>query len=404
MITQTINLNMVPGAVCPVIHVNQYDNDSGALRFNLFQGSAFQIPSGSSVVINGTKPDGYGFSYSASFSGNVVTADLTQQMTAVAGEVKCELRITKDSDVIGTQNFTLMVEPAALDDSTIISDSDIPAIANAEQYAAEAAQSAAQAASTLSSAVKYSDLVNNATYTGAAGAKALDAKMGKTLADAIDNKMNVTMGAANNPTLKFGVGSNADPTVNPHIELRRAGASGSYALSLMYYDSEGSTTGNTVQLVSPTGDVLPTLAPKNHAGSSAATYGGGTASSYGHVKLSDSYTSSGGAAANSVGASSKALVDAYNALDGADVKGAILAGSGSATFTIGSESNVGVVIANRNSNTSWSVSLVSTYATAVAQVAAGSTPPVSIAVNTSTRVVTVTNNTSYATGVIFITR
>lgn len=51
--------------------------------------------------------------------------------------------------------------------------------------------------------------------------------------------------------------------------------------------------------------------PKNHA-STATTYGLGTTSNYGHVKLSDSYTSSGGAASNGVAASSKALVDCRN--------------------------------------------------------------------------------------------
>ena len=51
--------------------------------------------------------------------------------------------------------------------------------------------------------------------------------------------------------------------------------------------------------------------PKNHA-STATTYGLGTASNYGHVKLSDSYISSGGAASNGVAASSKALVDCRN--------------------------------------------------------------------------------------------
>lgn len=54
--------------------------------------------------------------------------------------------------------------------------------------------------------------------------------------------------------------------------------------------------------------------PKAHA-SSATTYGTGTASNYGHVKLSDSYTTSGGAAAAGVAASSYALVTAYNTLN-----------------------------------------------------------------------------------------
>lgn len=190
MVTQTINLNMVPGAVCPVIHLNQYDKDADSLKFNLYDNSgSFSIPSSSAIVLNGTKPDGYGFSYSATYSGNEVTASVDEQMTAVAGEVKCELRITKSGNVVGTQNFILMVEPAALDENTVISDSDIPAIAAAADYAAEAASSAAEAASTLSSTVKKSDIVNNSTYTGATGEKVLDASMGKTLKDATDGKV-----------------------------------------------------------------------------------------------------------------------------------------------------------------------------------------------------------------------
>lgn len=55
---------------------------------------------------------------------------------------------------------------------------------------------------------------------------------------------------------------------------------------------------------------LTSKAPKSHA-STATTYGGGTASNYGHVKLSDSYTTSAGAASASVAASSKAVADAY---------------------------------------------------------------------------------------------
>lgn len=55
-------------------------------------------------------------------------------------------------------------------------------------------------------------------------------------------------------------------------------------------------------------------APKSHA-STATTYGQGNASNFGHVKLADGYTSSAGAAANGVAASSKALADAYSVLN-----------------------------------------------------------------------------------------
>jgi hypothetical protein len=54
-------------------------------------------------------------------------------------------------------------------------------------------------------------------------------------------------------------------------------------------------------------------APTSHA-SSSTTYGAGSASNYGHVKLSDNYSSSAGAASAGVGASSKAVYDAYAAL------------------------------------------------------------------------------------------
>lgn len=56
-------------------------------------------------------------------------------------------------------------------------------------------------------------------------------------------------------------------------------------------------------------------AVKSHASTSSSTYGCGTANNWGHVKLSDSYTTSGGAASSGVAASSKALYDAYTTLN-----------------------------------------------------------------------------------------
>ena len=57
---------------------------------------------------------------------------------------------------------------------------------------------------------------------------------------------------------------------------------------------------------------LGSMTPSSHA-STATTYGVGTASNYGHVKLSDTYASNVGAAANSIGASQSALYNAYAA-------------------------------------------------------------------------------------------
>lgn len=63
-----------------------------------------------------------------------------------------------------------------------------------------------------------------------------------------------------------------------------------------------------------TSGALAEKAPKSHA-STDSIYGKGTTSAFGHLKVSDNYTSSAGAAADGVAASSKALADAYKSLD-----------------------------------------------------------------------------------------
>lgn len=75
-------------------------------------------------------------------------------------------------------------------------------------------------------------------------------------------------------------------------------------------------------------------AVKSHASTSSSTYGCGTANNWGHVKLSDSYTSSSGAASSGVAASSKALYDAYTTLNAKfnSVNGVVLFNNGNSDF------------------------------------------------------------------------
>lgn len=128
MTSQTINLNLIPGGAEPVLNVSQYDKGQ-TWTFNIYAGGqAFSIPSGSSVTIQGTKPDKKGFQYSCAYSGSVVTAIEQLQMTAVPGKVPTEIVITKGNETIGSANFILMVERAALDDETDISSSELPVL------------------------------------------------------------------------------------------------------------------------------------------------------------------------------------------------------------------------------------------------------------------------------------
>lgn len=163
MYTQTQDINVIPSGVRPVIYLSQYDNQTQALRFLLYKDdTAFQIPSGAAVLINGLKPDNTGFSYAATaMSGNSAMFSVTQQMTAVAGDVECELRVRTASEIIGTLNFILKVEKAPLTDDSVLSETEIPLIeqavdiaANLAEYiqqtldAASAASASAQAAAT----------------------------------------------------------------------------------------------------------------------------------------------------------------------------------------------------------------------------------------------------------------
>lgn len=131
MTSQTINLNLIPGSIEPVINVSQYDKGQ-TWNFNIYSGSQpFTIPTGSSITIQGTKPDKTGFQYGCTFSGNVVTAIEQQQMTILSGKVPAEIVITKDDELIGSLNFNIMVEKAALADDTAISETDLPLIEEA---------------------------------------------------------------------------------------------------------------------------------------------------------------------------------------------------------------------------------------------------------------------------------
>ncbi len=82
-------------------------------------------------------------------------------------------------------------------------------------------------------------------------------------------------------------------------------------------------------------------APTSHASSTASTYGAGTASKYGHVKLSNTYSSSVGAAADSLAASQSAVYNAYNTLNSG--KAATSHASSSTTYGAGTASNYGHV-------------------------------------------------------------
>lgn len=124
MITQTIDLNMIPDSPPVIVHVDQYDHGAGRIIANLYNGDQLYTPSNATAWIQGTKPDGKGFQYSATLSGSTVTADLTEQMTAVAGNVRTQIVINETNGRIGTFCFTLTVQKSGLPADTDMSQSE----------------------------------------------------------------------------------------------------------------------------------------------------------------------------------------------------------------------------------------------------------------------------------------
>lgn len=134
MIIQNFDLNLIPDSAPVVVHCDQYDHGTGRLVIHLHDGVTDYEPTGS-AIIQGVKPDMHGFAYDATLSGNTVTADLTEQMTAVDGAVQCQVVVTETTGRTGTFVFTLSVQRSALPDDTSLSDSDYQLIEDALEAA-----------------------------------------------------------------------------------------------------------------------------------------------------------------------------------------------------------------------------------------------------------------------------
>lgn len=140
---QVENLQYSPRGVAPIINVSQFDVGR-TFKLVVFDGSsAIRLTDGLSVRVDGIKPDGHGFSYSdnISVSNNEYTITTKEQMTVLSGDVRCELRFSKNGYDVGTVNFLLKVEPSPINENTIISDTDLPdiiALAEAQMLNAEA--------------------------------------------------------------------------------------------------------------------------------------------------------------------------------------------------------------------------------------------------------------------------
>lgn len=136
MIKAIYDLDMTPRRTLPIIiNVSQYDDIGRTLVFNLFSSSGkWTAPTSAAVTFEGGKPDGKFFAYNCAYSNGTVTVTIQQQMTAVAGKVRCKIKVTSGDKVVESAPIIMVVDAAAVPDGSDMSKSDInDAIANATQ-------------------------------------------------------------------------------------------------------------------------------------------------------------------------------------------------------------------------------------------------------------------------------
>ena len=173
MITQTYQIDLIPSGEPVVVHVSQYDTEGRTLAFELYNGGvAYTVPAGTTASISGTKPDGTGFSYAMTVSGNTASIDIPQQMALVAGDVIAEIRLSASDAIIGSANFIVRVERSALDEDTAISETDVPIF---EQLVQDAQSAATTAGTKASEASGYATAANTAKVAAQAAQTATEA-------------------------------------------------------------------------------------------------------------------------------------------------------------------------------------------------------------------------------------
>lgn len=136
MIKAIYDLDMTPMRTLPIIiNVSQYDDLGRTLVFNLFSSSGkWTAPTSAAVTFEGGKPDGKFFSYNCAYSNGTVTVTIQQQMTAVAGKVRCKIKVKSGNKVVESAPIIMVVDAAAVPDGSDMSKTDInDAIANATQ-------------------------------------------------------------------------------------------------------------------------------------------------------------------------------------------------------------------------------------------------------------------------------
>lgn len=126
MITQTYTISTIKQSTPPIVKMSQYDHGSRTITFSVVDGSGQAVVlTGKTVRVEGTRLDGHAFAEDCTVSGNTASFTDTSDMTNAPGAHPAELVIESDGDRLGTMNFVISVETAAMDENADITEEDV---------------------------------------------------------------------------------------------------------------------------------------------------------------------------------------------------------------------------------------------------------------------------------------
>lgn len=119
---QRYKLDITPKGGWVVVYASQHDDGAREVEFEITnQGNAFSIPASINVSVQGIKSNKSYFSHSCSYSGNIVTMALADDMTDIVGKAICVLKFTNQSNQkLATAKFVLNVDTDSSSEGIII--------------------------------------------------------------------------------------------------------------------------------------------------------------------------------------------------------------------------------------------------------------------------------------------
>lgn len=127
---------MVPDKGSPIhINVSQNDDKCRTFIFKLYSSDgSWTAPASATSTIEGRKDDGKFFSFACTYSNGEVTVIVQQQMVAVAGKVRCKIKLVSGAETIESAPFYFVVNPKSMPVNADMSKSDVvDAVAKATQ-------------------------------------------------------------------------------------------------------------------------------------------------------------------------------------------------------------------------------------------------------------------------------